>query len=240
LIYGGFLKMKKMLGDTIYRLRKEKGLSQAELGDLVGVSNKAVSKWETYEANPDISSLSLLAKALGVSIEELLTDVKPEKTPNETSDEKLNETCKGEAMHEDAYKEANVFGLLGVEIDTLEKYEFCSNKKTKKGLSYLHIHIGKTSKTVNAKARGVIAIGGNAKGLISIGLVSQGLLSIGLASIELLSFGVVSMGLLAVGAVAAGGAALGAIAVGIVSLGAISVGVVSVGAVSLGVWSYTG
>jgi hypothetical protein len=39
---------KRMLGDTIYRLRKEKGLSQSELGELVGVSNKAVSKWETW------------------------------------------------------------------------------------------------------------------------------------------------------------------------------------------------
>jgi transcriptional regulator with XRE-family HTH domain len=57
---------KKMLGDTIYRLRKEKGLSQSELGEFVGVSNKAVSKWETYEANPDITLLQLLAQALGV------------------------------------------------------------------------------------------------------------------------------------------------------------------------------
>ena len=52
---------KRMLGETIYRLRKEKGLSQDELGKLVGVSNKAVSKWETYEANPDITLLPLLA-----------------------------------------------------------------------------------------------------------------------------------------------------------------------------------
>ena len=63
---------KRMLGETIYRLRKEKGLSQDELGKLVGVSNKAVSKWETYEANPDITLLPLLAQALGVTTDELL------------------------------------------------------------------------------------------------------------------------------------------------------------------------
>ena len=55
---------KRMLGETIYRLRKERGLSQDELGKLVGVSNKAVSKWETYEANPDITLLPLLAQFL--------------------------------------------------------------------------------------------------------------------------------------------------------------------------------
>jgi transcriptional regulator with XRE-family HTH domain len=66
---------KKMLGETIYRLRKEKKLSQTELGELVGVSNKAVSKWETYEANPDIVLLPLLAQALGVTADELLSDI---------------------------------------------------------------------------------------------------------------------------------------------------------------------
>ena len=62
-----------MLGDTIYRLRKEKGLSQTQLGEAVGVSNKAVSKWETSEANPDIALLPPLAKTLGITIDELLT-----------------------------------------------------------------------------------------------------------------------------------------------------------------------
>jgi len=70
---------KRMLGETIYRLRKAKGLSQSELGELVGVSNKAVSKWETYEANPDITLLPLLALSLGVTTDELLTDIKAEK-----------------------------------------------------------------------------------------------------------------------------------------------------------------
>jgi len=37
---------KRMLGETIYQLRKAKGLSQAELAELAGVSNKDVSKWK--------------------------------------------------------------------------------------------------------------------------------------------------------------------------------------------------
>ena len=60
-----------MLGDKIYDLRTKKGLTQRQLGDIVGVSNKAVSKWETGDANPDVALLPGLALALGVSIDEL-------------------------------------------------------------------------------------------------------------------------------------------------------------------------
>ena len=55
-------------------------MSQSELAELVGVSNKAVSKWETYEANPDITLLPLLAVSLGVTTDVLLSDIKSEKT----------------------------------------------------------------------------------------------------------------------------------------------------------------
>ena len=55
-------------GEYIYNLRKQKGLSQAELGTLVGVSNKAVSKWETGEAKPAIMQLKNLSKIFNISI----------------------------------------------------------------------------------------------------------------------------------------------------------------------------
>lgn len=60
--------MKQMLGERIYELRKKRGLTQAQLGDFVGVSNKAVSKWETDEANPEINLIPKIAQALGVSV----------------------------------------------------------------------------------------------------------------------------------------------------------------------------
>ncbi len=47
-------------------------------------------------------------------------------------------------------------------------------------MPYLHIHVGKQIQTINAKARGVVAIGNNAKGFISIGFISAGLVSLGL------------------------------------------------------------
>jgi len=56
---------KKMLGDTICKLRKEKGLSQSELGRLAGVSGKTVRKWEKYRGCPNIRLLPLLDRILG-------------------------------------------------------------------------------------------------------------------------------------------------------------------------------
>jgi transcriptional regulator with XRE-family HTH domain len=211
---------KKMLGDTIYRLRKEKGLSQAELGELVGVSNKAVSKWETYEANPDITLLPLLAQALGVTTDELLTDIKAEKNDPKP-------------------KEARILGVQGTVIETPEEYEFVSDKKTKKNLPYLHIHIGKQIQTMNAKARGVVAIGNNAKGIVSIGLFSVGIISMGIVPLGLFAFGVLGLGIVSTNAFAFGVIAVGAISAGLVSIGAVSIGFLSYGAVAIGYYAHT-
>lgn len=60
-------------GAMIKNLREKKGLTQAELADLLGVSGKAVSKWETAKGLPDISLLQPLADALSVSVMELMT-----------------------------------------------------------------------------------------------------------------------------------------------------------------------
>lgn len=59
-------------GTRLYNLRKGKGLSQTELGNLVGVTNKAVSKWETGEAKPALTQLIKLSKIFDVSVEEIL------------------------------------------------------------------------------------------------------------------------------------------------------------------------
>lgn len=213
------MKYRKMLGDTIYRLRTAKGLSQSELGGMVGVSNKAVSKWETDEANPDISLLPRLAEIFEVTTDELLSGVRVDTL------EKQN-------------KNKRILGLNGVEKDSPEEYEFVSEKKTKGGLPYLHIHIGKQLSTLGAKANGVIAIGNNAKGIISIGLISKGIISLGLFSIGLLAIGVFALGILALGTIALGLAAAGSVAVGVAAAGAVAVGIVAVGAVTIGYYSY--
>ena len=58
---------------TIKTLREKKGITQAQLADLLGVSSKAISKWETAKGFPDITLIEPLAKALSVSVMELLS-----------------------------------------------------------------------------------------------------------------------------------------------------------------------
>ena len=59
------------IGKNIKRLRREMGLTQAELARLVGVTAQAVSKWETKANSPDIGLIPKIARVLGVSIDEL-------------------------------------------------------------------------------------------------------------------------------------------------------------------------
>ena len=59
-------------GTTIKHLREARNMTQAELAEQIGVSSKTVSKWETAKGLPDISLLQSLAKALGISVIELM------------------------------------------------------------------------------------------------------------------------------------------------------------------------
>ena len=59
-------------GPAIKRFREARKLTQAQLAEKVGVSDKAVSKWETGKGLPDISLVEALAKSLGVSVPELM------------------------------------------------------------------------------------------------------------------------------------------------------------------------
>ena len=60
-------------GAIIRSLREKKKMTQEELADRIHVSSKAVSKWETGKGYPDISLLETLAKALDISVIELLS-----------------------------------------------------------------------------------------------------------------------------------------------------------------------
>ncbi|MBR6902827.1 MAG: helix-turn-helix domain-containing protein [Clostridia bacterium] len=64
---------KYVTGAVIRRLRENKKMTQEELADKLSVSSKAVSKWETGAGFPDISLLQPLAKALDISVIELLS-----------------------------------------------------------------------------------------------------------------------------------------------------------------------
>ena len=62
------------LGSKILKLRKEKGLSQDALAELLGVSRQAVSKWELGEAMPDLNNAVQLSKCFQVSLDFLMHD----------------------------------------------------------------------------------------------------------------------------------------------------------------------
>ena len=68
------------VGKGIALLRSEKGLTQAELGERIGVSFQAVSKWERGETLPDISLLPELAEILETTIDHILCVKKHHKT----------------------------------------------------------------------------------------------------------------------------------------------------------------
>ncbi len=60
------------MGAFIAQVRKERGLTQLELAQKINVTDKAVSKWERGVGFPDIKIIEALAKALGVSVSELM------------------------------------------------------------------------------------------------------------------------------------------------------------------------
>lgn len=60
------------VGAFIQQLRKEQGLTQAQLGQKLGVTNKTVSRWECGNYMPDLDLCLLLSDTLGITVNELL------------------------------------------------------------------------------------------------------------------------------------------------------------------------
>ena len=60
------------IGSFIQQKRKDKGLTQKQLAEKLGVTDRAISKWERGQGCPDVSILEILSKELGCSILELL------------------------------------------------------------------------------------------------------------------------------------------------------------------------
>ena len=72
------------IGEFLAALRKARGFTQQEVADKLGVSNKAVSSWETGTSCPDISMLPVLAELYEVTCDEIvkgkrINTVEPEK-----------------------------------------------------------------------------------------------------------------------------------------------------------------
>ncbi len=81
-------------GNFICYLRTENGLSQSQLGDMMGVSNKAVSKWEMGVSKPRPAMLVALATFFGVTVEELLAGERNAETEKEGSEKSNDNSIK--------------------------------------------------------------------------------------------------------------------------------------------------
>lgn len=80
-------------GNKLYALRTEKDLTQKDLAKILGVSDKAVSKWETGEAMPRLKTLQAIADCFSVSYEALLSQSSEEAETTETADTEAKEVA---------------------------------------------------------------------------------------------------------------------------------------------------
>ena len=99
------------IGKFIAELRKEKNMTQQQLGDKIGVSFKTISKWENGRGMPDLSSLKPLSESLDISINELLSG---EKIKKEQYVDKLEENIINTIEYTDKQvnDRNNLIGLL--------------------------------------------------------------------------------------------------------------------------------
>lgn len=65
------------IADRIQSLRKQKGMSQIELADAIGVSRQAVSKWESEQAIPDLDKIVAMSEIFGTTTDYLLKGIEP-------------------------------------------------------------------------------------------------------------------------------------------------------------------
>ena len=92
------------LNEKLQELRKQKGLTQEELAEVLCVSRTAISKWESGRGYPNIDSLKAISKYFGVTIDELLSSEELIVIAEEDSKQKEKHICN------------LVFGLLDCSI----------------------------------------------------------------------------------------------------------------------------
>ena len=89
-----------MLGNKLYELRKQAGLSQEAFAEKLGVSRQAVSKWECGASLPDTDNLITIANLYNISLDELIGRPAPAK-PDEAQGEDDKEDAEAEAYYSD-------------------------------------------------------------------------------------------------------------------------------------------
>ncbi len=114
------------IGSFIAKKRKEKNLTQEELGKLINVDRRTISKWETGVYAPDISVLDILAKSLGVSVNDILRGKKEENNNDNNSP-----TIATIKYYNDKYKYKITIIFITIIITILSVFLIFYNYKTK-------------------------------------------------------------------------------------------------------------
>lgn len=87
------------VGERIALLRKKNGYTQQQLADILSISSKTVSRWETGEGFPEISIIPNLAKTLDVSIDQLLEDTSNDYWENQYKLTLSEDSCEKKAIY---------------------------------------------------------------------------------------------------------------------------------------------
>ena len=104
---------QELTGKFIAQLRKEKNLTQKELADKLGISDKTVSKWETGNGMPDVSLLQPLCEELSINLNELLSGERlSEESYNGKAEENMMNLAKDVQEGRENKKKAGVIGLI--------------------------------------------------------------------------------------------------------------------------------
>lgn len=194
--------------EKLMELRKQRGWSQEELGERLGVTRQTVSKWELGLTTPEMEKLAAMGELFGISLDELVRGGENYKVVGDVPEQRV----------------------IVVRKSRFVNGEFKSEKKVM-GKPLVHINL-------KGRANGFLAIGLMARGVFAIGLMSMGVVTIGLLSIGVVVLGALAaIGIAASGMIAAGVFAFGAVAAGVFSFGAISFGWLSYGAVSMGTYT---
>lgn len=222
--------MEQDFSARLYRLRKERGISQEELADVVGVSRQAVQKWEAGASRPDMDNLTALGDFFGVSLDYLIRGAEPSPgfaPPRDFPEQDPWEDTEGGRCRAE----------YGDPHPWCWHYEYRSSR-TVLGLPLLHVNIGRGH---NYQARGVLAVGNSAVGLVAVGCAAVGLVSVGLVAVGVLTLACLGVGLLfCLGAIAVGLLAVGGMAVGFFSLGGLAVGYYAMGGCAVGAYAMGG
>ncbi len=85
---------QKTIGKFLSALRKANGYTQQQVAEILGVSNKTISKWECDDGYPEITMLSTIAKLYDVSVDEILRGERAERDASESLNSKTEERTK--------------------------------------------------------------------------------------------------------------------------------------------------